>query len=308
MDFGFKKIFGDKEIMINFLNSVIQPDSLITDIKFIDKELEPDNKEFACIIYDLFCTTADNRTFIVEMQKREQEFFADRIIYYMSKSITSQHKRGDQVYTLQPVYGIFIMDFHLKDHARQRKRVIKLTTEGSNEEFSNKIKIFTLELPEYRNMREEECTTPLDQWLYNLANMEDMTTAIPFQQQNEIFRKMQELSEFINMSSEDQDTYERELDKYITYIDSINFAKKEGIEKGKKEGIEIGIEKGKKEGIEIGIEKGKKEGIEEGKKEGIEIGIEKERLKTAKAMKAQGIAIEIIITCTNLSKEEIEKL
>lgn len=47
---------------------------------------------------------------------------------------------------------------------------------------------------------------------------------------------------------------------------------------------------------------------EEGMEKGMEIGKEKAILTVAKSMKAKGLDIETISQCTNLSKEEIEKL
>ena len=65
---------------------------------------------------------------------------------------------------------------------------------------------------------------------------------------------------------------------------------------GLEEGMEVGFDKGVKKGIEIGIE------------QGIERGIEQESMRMARKMKAEGIAIDLIIKCSNLTREQIEKL
>ena len=49
-------------------------------------------------------------------------------------------------------------------------------------------------------------------------------------------------------------------------------------------------------------------GLEKGLKEGIEKGAKEEKIQTAKRMLAKGIDIETIIECTELTKEEIEKI
>ena len=36
-DYGFKKVFGDKEVMTAFLTDLLQPKSPIADITFLDK-------------------------------------------------------------------------------------------------------------------------------------------------------------------------------------------------------------------------------------------------------------------------------
>ena len=65
-------------------------------------------------------------------------------------------------------------------------------------------------------------------------------------------------------------------------------------------GLEEGIERGRDKWIEVGVEKGIKIGIEQG--------IEQESMRMARKMKAEGIAIDLIIKCSNLTREQIEKL
>ena len=61
-------------------------------------------------------------------------------------------------------------------------------------------------------------------------------------------------------------------------------------------------------GLEEGIERGRDKWIEVGVEKGIEIGIEQESMRMARKMKAEGIAIDLIIKCSNLTREQIEKL
>ncbi|MBO7284137.1 MAG: hypothetical protein J6U71_03630, partial [Bacteroidales bacterium] len=61
-------------------------------------------------------------------------------------------------------------------------------------------------------------------------------------------------------------------------------------------------------GLEEGIERGRDKWIEVGVEKGIEIGIEQESMRIARKMKAEGIAIDLIIKCSNLTREQIEKL
>ena len=44
-DYGFKKIFGEKDIMIAFLTDLLNPESPIEDVVFIDKDLVADSDE-----------------------------------------------------------------------------------------------------------------------------------------------------------------------------------------------------------------------------------------------------------------------
>lgn len=38
-DFGFKKIFGNEDIMCDFLNDIVEPKSPIVKVTFLDKEM-----------------------------------------------------------------------------------------------------------------------------------------------------------------------------------------------------------------------------------------------------------------------------
>ena len=87
-DFGFKKIFGDEEIMREFLNDLIEPESPIVQVTFIDKEMQPETKYERGVIYDMRCRLSSGEEIIVEMQNRGQDYFTDRINYYLDLTVT----------------------------------------------------------------------------------------------------------------------------------------------------------------------------------------------------------------------------
>ena len=95
-DYGFKRIFGDGEVMRNFLNDVIAPEAPIESVEFLDKERPAESVRERGVIYDLRCATQDGKEFIVEMQKCGQRFFGDRMLYYMSRSISEQGRKARQ--------------------------------------------------------------------------------------------------------------------------------------------------------------------------------------------------------------------
>ena len=113
-DVGFKRIFGQaihKELLIDFLNDLLVGEKRITDITFLDKELLPDFSGDRGVIYDIYCTNEDGEQFIVEMQNREQTFFRERALYYLSQAIARQGERGAEwKFNLKAVYGIFFMN------------------------------------------------------------------------------------------------------------------------------------------------------------------------------------------------------
>ncbi|MBD0402842.1 Rpn family recombination-promoting nuclease/putative transposase [Flammeovirga sp. EKP202] len=92
-DFGFKKIFGEeanKDILIDFLNSVLPAEDQIYDLTYKSTEHLPKNDTDRKAIYDLYCENEKGEKFIVELQRAEQTHFKDRTIYYSSFPIQEQ--------------------------------------------------------------------------------------------------------------------------------------------------------------------------------------------------------------------------
>lgn len=273
-DFGFKKVFGDKEIMTAFLTDLLEPESPITELTFLDKELPAETLYERGVIYDLLCQTEDGSRFIVEMQNKSQLHFSDRILFYLSRSISTQEDINNSQwnYELTPVYGIFFLNFHLKGFKPMSVRTVQLKVNETGELFSDKLKAFTLELPDYARKSEEECKTRIDYWLYNLVNMETMNTPIPFQTEQPIFSKVGNISELVNMSTEDRARYSISIDTYRTNLSVMQNERAEGIEEG--------------------IKKGRAE----------------ERLANARALKANGVPVALIASSLGLSADEISRL
>ena len=79
-DYGFKRVFGDEEVMRAFLTDLLQPKSPISKITFLDKELDGLSQYERGVVYDLFCTMESGDEFVVEMQNCSQPHFADRFL------------------------------------------------------------------------------------------------------------------------------------------------------------------------------------------------------------------------------------
>ena len=126
-DYGFKKVFGEKDIMIAFLTDLLNPASPIEDVIFLDKEMEADGEDMRSVIYDLRCQTQDGGEFIVEMQNKGQSHFSNRILYYLSHAISEQGEKGTSWnFDLHPVYGVFFLNFHMKGLKPHAIRTIQL--------------------------------------------------------------------------------------------------------------------------------------------------------------------------------------
>ncbi|MDD6002301.1 MAG: Rpn family recombination-promoting nuclease/putative transposase, partial [Bacteroidales bacterium] len=88
-DFGFKRIFKDEEITRGFLNALLQkydPATHIKSVTITDGELDEASKAIRRVVYDVHCTTDTGEEFVIEMQNEAQEFFQERIVYYLARS------------------------------------------------------------------------------------------------------------------------------------------------------------------------------------------------------------------------------
>ena len=92
-DFGFKHIFGremDKDILIEFLNDLLEGEHTIMDLRIMNNERLPETEQGRKVIFDIHCETDKGERIIIEMQNREQPHFKDRALYYLSHSVVEQ--------------------------------------------------------------------------------------------------------------------------------------------------------------------------------------------------------------------------
>lgn len=118
VDWAFKRIFGSedtKECLITFLNGLFAGEFEIKDVKFVPVEQTKTNEDERGVVFDVKCITSDGRHVIVEMQKKSQEYFVDRALFYTCKAIVEQGKKGKWNFHLAPVYTVCFMDFRAKN-------------------------------------------------------------------------------------------------------------------------------------------------------------------------------------------------
>ena len=87
---------------------------------------------------------------------------------------------------------------------------------------------------------------------------------------------------------------------YRDIKNSIDTAKREGMEKGLAEGMEKGLAEG--------MEKGLAEGMEKGLAEGMEKGMSQRSLEIARTMLAKGMDAAMVMEITGLSERQLKQL
>lgn len=141
---------------------------------------------------------------------------------------------------------------------------------------------------------EAELSNDIDMVFYMLKHLSTLKK-LPKIMDSSIFQRFFRLARYAKLSKEDQAMYDISL-KRKWDAEVVRQWQIEEQERKIAEGMEKGLEKGLAEGMEKGMEKGLAEGE---RKKSIEV---------ARELKKEGAALELIIRCTKLTAEEIEKL
>ena len=289
-DFGFKRVFGDKELLIAFLNALFESEGkVIKSVTYINKEMTPMSKDDRTIIYDVLCKVDGEEDFILEMQHKPQETFRERSLYYMARAIEAQGRgKRNWKYKLHPVYGIFITNFHLKEVDLPDEPVTKvaLMNCNTNKIFTNKLRMFFIDLLCFKKKNEDELENNLERWIYSIRNMGTMTTA-PRMAKMPTFNRLYTVSELAAMTTRQRNQYERSLKQHRDML-------------ADKETTKIRMQREREEGLMEGMEKGREEGREEGERT--------RAIQNALQMIADKMPVELIAKYSGLSIEEIENL
>lgn len=281
-DVGFKRIFGQemsKPVLIAFLNSLLEGERAIVDLKFLDKEQLGLIQGDRSLIYDIYCDTENGDHIIVEMQNKYQPYFKERSIYYTARSIVEQGERGSQwKYDIKAVYLVAFLNFDTSDISKDFRTDVALMDMKHRTVFSDKVRLIYLQLP-YFTKEADECKNDFERIIYTLKNM-DILQRLPWAAQDAVFKRLSEIAEVASMDRNERLRYDESLRAYRD-----TFAVMEGqYLQGRAEGEA----------------KGRAEGRAEGRTEGL--------LDVARKMKSKGKSLEEIIEMTDLTEEEINQL
>ena len=283
VDWAFKRIFGSedtKECLITFLNGLFEDELVIKDVTFAKTEklgLRPGDRG---VVFDVYCVTNEGKHVIVEMQKKEQEYFADRALYYTARAIVQQGVRGIWDYHLAPVYTVCFMDFVLDSPILKKFRTdLVLTDLQTHQRVSDRMRIVYLQLPLFDKHTEAECMDIFDCWIYIMKNM-NMFEQMPFSEKYPVFRKLAEIGDLRKLSREELELYDEDIKNMRDIYATRKFDEKRGMEKG--------------------MAKGRAEGKVEGKAEG--------KAEVARNLLAMGMPWSQIMQATGLTEDQLKQL
>ena len=235
-DFGFKRIFGtkpDKDLLINFLNSLFEGFQVIKDVKYLNSEHVGDVFAERKAIFDVYCENERGEKFIVEMQNAYQKYFKDRSLFYSTFPIREQAPKGaDWNFKLERVYTVALLNFDLKEEAFDQDDInhdVGLLDKKTHKVFNDKLSFKYVEIAKF-DKTEDELVTLYDKWLYVLKNLSRLDER-PAALKEKVFTKLFEEAEIAKFTPTELKEYEDSLKAYRDVKNSIDTA----LEKGREE-------------------------------------------------------------------------
>ena len=232
-DVAFRKIFGNenrKEVLISFLNAVLllENDQKIISVDILTPYQLPALKGGKVTIVDVKAKDQSNKSYVVEMQVAEVDGFDKRVLYYASKSYSSQIDRGDLYKKLNPTFFIGILDFEVTQNKEyiSRHKIMDIET---GENYITDIEFNFIELPKF-NKKETELTSVIDQWVYFIKNAENLEV-IPKSVKDKGLKKAYEDAAKHNWTKTELDAYDYVLMREEDDRGRISFATRKALEK-----------------------------------------------------------------------------
>lgn len=232
-DFGFKRIFGtkpNKDLLIDFLNSLFNGEQVVKDVTFLNSEHVGDVHTDRKAIFDVYCENEHGEKFIVEMQNAYQTYFKDRSLYYATFPIREQAQKGEGWnYKLKHVYVVALLNYDMSDPVFSDDTInhdIGLLDKQTHRVFNDKLTFKYVEISKF-NKRIEELKTNYDKWLFVLQNLSRLDRQ-PEYLQTAVFNRLFAEAEIAKFTRAELREYEDSLKAYRDIKNSLDSAKQEG--------------------------------------------------------------------------------
>ena len=241
-DVAFKRIFGsekNKDILIALLNSVLttQIHQPIQKVSFLPPEQRADTLAKKTSIVDVLCQDEDGCTYIVEMQVAEKDEFKARAQYYACRAFVEPAERGTKYKDLKKVIFLAFTDYDIFPQKKSHKSDHQVLDVVTHEQDLDKLHFTFVDLKKFRKLNSKplEKLTLEEKFYYFLSHqhnnsdaLEALTTEAP------IKKALSELNAAY-WSPDELRQYEAEEKRAWDYRSGLDFAKEEGLKKGREE-------------------------------------------------------------------------
>ena len=288
-DWALKRLLRDKanfDVLEGFLSTLLG--TTITIKELLESESNQNREDAKQNRVDMLAKNSKDELLLIEVQGETEYAFFQRILFGTSRLVSEYIDSGQNYDNVKKVYSINIVYFDLgqgKDyvyHGKTEFRGIHLDDVLRLSPFQKQKfqveEVYQL-YPEYYILKVNDfdrwSRTPLDQWLYFLANSD-----IPAEASAPGLQEARAKLSIAQMSTSERAAYRRYLDDRVILQDQIITARGEGHLEGRAEG--------------------RAEGLAEGRAVSTN--------EIARKMLSMGIDKALIAQATGLTIEEIDKL
>ena len=238
VDFCFKELMKNPKVRKGFVAAILgkEPET-VRRTTVIDTELRKESEDDKLGILDVLVELEDGGRMNMEMQVPYFEYWANRVLFYVSKIYTGQIQKGDDYDKLQKCIHVSILDFIHFPQDQRCYRKITLCDVETGEQYTDLMELHVLELKKLPP--EDQNEDGVIRWMRFLGG-----------KSRKEFEDMAEKDEYIKEAYEDLKKLSLDEQKRLEYevrqkaIRDHNSQLKSAERRGEKRGIAIGEELG----------------------------------------------------------------
>ena len=173
VDCVFKAILGAKEnknLLIDFLNGVLAPQSPISEVEILNPYNEREFYSDKLTIVDVKARDENETTYQIEIQLSVFSYLPERMLYTWSDIYQSQIQSGERFSKLRPVISIWMLTENLFSKSPAFHHHFQIVDQENQIRLSDQCSIHTLELEKWQY---SETLNPEGQWLYFFKEAEN---------------------------------------------------------------------------------------------------------------------------------------
>ncbi len=302
----FKFVFGSPQsgpVLASLLNALLgkDVDAPFEGLSIVSQEYPSPDPAMRSVRMDLVATDSQGRIINVEVQKYDDDRYAERLTVYVSRLVTYYTPQGAEM-AIRRVVCLSLGDYPLPGLEGYPDAVVRLRCRPERPGYEVKGDLpltVHVNLSQVRSQCKDKCVEDFDEWekwCYYLAMEDGMAT-------DEELEKIRRIVE--------ADPAVREADRrFREALCSEDEALKMGLLQMWNSEMKYAGEmataqvRAESKGMKVGLEKGMEKGMEKG----FQKGMQENKLETAKAMKTRGLDISVISECTGLTAMQVEAL
>ena len=239
VDFCFKELMKNPKVRKGFVAAILgKSPETVRRTTVIDTELRKESEDDKLGILDVLVELEDGGRMNMEMQVPYFEYWANRVLFYVSKIYTGQIKKGDDYEKLQKCIHVSILDFiHFPQDQRCYRKITFCDVE-TGEQYTDLMELHVLELKKLPP--EDQNEEGVIRWMRFLGGksrkeFEDMA------EKDEYIKEAYEDLKKLSLDEQKRLEYEVRQKAIRDHNSQMKSAEKRGIEIGEKRGRQAAL-------------------------------------------------------------------